>query len=219
MRNWGFSWLAVLCLLPGVPVWGDSYAAQSVRATALGEGSPFTMSEGIKQDYLSQGQDFLRGYLRESMFRFLAQQGWYTNAAPGDTLAFMDLTSLYSQREDDPLNTQLRLQASDNLQRYLTSVPIKLELESSYLLIPRMQVHALLSAPFDDLLQLRLGSGIQWSDQLQTKIQYALCNGSQSYAGFSLGLNYAFQDWSLDLLYDLDPNFSLSEQISLQKKF
>jgi hypothetical protein len=212
-------WLLGAGLLPGISVWADSFSAQNLQASSLGIPNQSTMAEPDKRTYLSQGKDCLRSYLRESVLRYLAQRGYYVDTAPGDTLAMMELTDLYSGRNRSDVRTRLRLQASENFSRYLVCVPVKLEVESNYLLLPQIQVHALLDAPFDDVLQLQLGSGICWTEQLQTQISYALNGSSQRYSGFNVGMDYTFRDWSLKLDYDLNPNFVLSQQISLQKKF
>ncbi len=177
--------------------------------------------ENIRDHYQSVGQNYLRTYLRQSMVRFISDQGLPVDLDLLQPAATLDLTSLYDPAQND-LRTKLRFMAGEDFQKYLNcgqNVPVKIELESTYHVLPHLDLQARMDAPFDDLLEVRLGSAFRWSEAWYTRFQYTLRNDAQIYAGLNLGIGCSWQSWILDYSYDVSGDFVHLQHLSLGKIF
>lgn len=201
--------------------WAASYAGCGLGVQPSRDPDRLAVSETTRQHYQSVSQDYLRTYLRDSLKRFIADSGVAVNLDSTVTSATLDVSQLYA-RDEFPLKTKFRVLAKDDVQQYLhcgLNIPIKLEMDSVYQLLPDMQVHAGFRAPFDDLFQAEFGSCVRWSDDIDSRLTATLRHGEKFYTGVSVSTDVHWNDWHLALGYNLTPDAVFVQSISLGKNF
>jgi len=184
--------------------------------------APAPLTEEIKGQYLSQGQDYLRTYMRESMQRLLAEQGVAIDMNQAQTGAALDLTPLYAKNQKSPLATRLHFWAKDDLQSYLSCgrfLPVKVEMDSAYQMAPRLRFQARLEAPLDDLFLMEVGSSFRWTNDIDTRVSTTLRHGERFYSGVALGVDVALASWRLEMEYCLNPDSVLLQRLTLGTNF
>ena len=197
-----------------------SYAAFGFGVQPSTEPDRPAVSETARQHYQSLGQDYLRTYLRENVQRFMADNGVAVDPDEIKTVASVNLTRLYSF--NSPLKTRMRVLADDDVARYLScgrSLPIKVEMDSTYPLLPDLDLEARLKAPFNDLFQAEFGSLVRWSSNVDSKVVYMFRQSNRLYSGVSVSTNVHWDDWSLELGYNLTPDAVRMQSISVGKNF
>jgi hypothetical protein len=217
--------LGICILLAGAGCLAGQVYAESVRGLdfrAAGyNGEQPVPSESMKHEYLSRGQDYLRQYLRDNLRRFVLDSGVQVDVDTMQTAATVNLSDLQPGKPL-PLETKMRIWAAENVNDYMTCgrfVPLRLELESSYCVNPGMEMSARVKAPFDNLLQLELGSQMHWSEQIVSHWKYTLHNATQIYGGFNIGLGIQLADWRVALDYDMTPEWIQQQRITFDKNF
>ena len=189
---------------------------------AMVYGEQIQVPEEVKQHYLSQGQEYLRSYLKDKMFEVVASQWLEVNWHEMQTLVAVELNDFYKDAYNLPLSAQVRVYAAENVKQYYDCGrfwPVEIELDSSYALMPSFKLKAKLEAPFNDMLRFQIGSEIQWSKVITAQLQYRLGNAGRSYDGMNIFWGLNIMDWKVSLNYDLTPEFHQFHRISLAKKF
>ncbi|MCK5218651.1 hypothetical protein KAR10_03965 [bacterium] len=185
-------------------------------------GEEIQVPEEVKQHYLSQGQEYLRGYLKNKMLGVVASKWLPVDWHKLQTLAAVELNDFCKDAYNLPLRAQVRVYAEEDIKQYYNCGrfwPVEIEIDSSYRLMPFFKLEAKLEAPFNDLLRFQIGSEIQWSEVITSHLQYRLCNAGRSYDGMNIWWGLNIMDWKVSLNHDLTPEFHQIHRISLAKKF
>jgi hypothetical protein len=183
------------------------------------------LSESSRHEYVSQGQDYLRQYVRENLRRFISDSGILAMEA-GDfqTAATLNLNTLAAVPANTPVSweNKVRFWATEDLNEYLNCgrfVPMCMEMESNYKLSRAMDVSARVRAPFNNVLQVDLGSQMHWSPQVSSHWQYSIQNDAQVFGNFNVGLGLQWFDWQASLDCDLTPQRTQQQRFTVGKSF
>lgn len=200
--------------------------AEGLRSLNLGVPGPVSgstfITEDSKREYLSQGQEYLRTYLRSSVRRMLQTQGVAVDLDQAQTGAAFDLTSWYSQHGDPRISTHLQVSASDDLSSYLTcgrQLPVRIELDSAYQMMPELSLQARFDAPFDDLFRMELGTRYQCAPGIDARLATSLCRSDRLCTELAAGVEVAMSSWRLDLECRLNPDSVLMQRLNLGTTF
>ncbi|NTV51604.1 MAG: hypothetical protein HGA76_01120 [Candidatus Firestonebacteria bacterium] len=180
-------------------------------------------SESTRHEYVSQGQDYLRQYVRENLRRLVSETGILTmEATDMQTAATVNLATLAPATAALPWETKVRLWAAENLNDYLNCgrfIPLRMEMESNYKLTPGVDFSARVRAPFNNVLQVDLGSQMQWSSLVSSHWQYSLQNDAQVSGNFNVGLGMQWSEWQASLDFDLTPQRTQQQRFTVGKNF
>jgi hypothetical protein len=200
--------------------------AEGLRSLNLGTSEPVparpVVTEDNKGEYLSMGREYLRTYLRSSLRKMLQEQGVTVEFDPAQTGAAMDLTPLYGNAHDLGLSTRVHVWAKEDVQSYLTcgrELPVRLEMDSSLQMSPRLEFLASFQAPLDSLFEMELGSRFKWTEGIDSRIATTLRNSDRLYTGVSAGVAVALSTWRLDVECRLDPDSVLMQRLNLGTSF
>ncbi len=188
-------------------------------------GEAVVVPEPIKQHYISQGQEYLRGYLREQMLqaveRYWDKSNWLYMDWQGPKAGVAVDMSNQAQLAL-PLETSIRIYADEDLAHYLECgrfLPVEIEVDSEYRFNDVIKIKAKLEAPFDDFVRVHIGSEINWSTVFHSKIKYSLCNRQDVYDGLNLGMGVNLNQWRLSFNYDLSSDYVQLQYLSLARRF
>jgi hypothetical protein len=180
------------------------------------------LNDRAKAQVLSEGQEYLRTYLRENLRRFLADSGAAVDWEQAQAAVSLDMTRFYTNPGDASVRTRLRVLANENMQDYFSGrrfSPGKFEMDSDLQLHPDFRLHARVDAPIDDLYEMEVGSQIRWSDNLDSRLSYTLRNSDRLYAGVALGVDFRWNDWHLEMGANYTPDAVLLQSVSFRKNF
>lgn len=201
-------------------------AAQGLHSLSLGTSDPVPgrtlITEDSKREYLSQGQEYLRAYLRSSVRRMLQDQGVVVDLDQAYTGASFDLTPWYGQSRDTRFFTRFQVSASEDLSAYLTCghlLPVRFEVDSAYQMSSRLRLQARLEAPLNDLFQMELGTRYQCWEGIDARLATSLLRSDRMYTGVTAGLEVAMSGWRLDLECRLNPDSVLMQRFNLGTTF
>ncbi len=216
-------------LIAGVGGWATGVSAETFRANDLQTASLYgeqqTITESDRHTYLSRGQEYLRQYVQDNLRRFMSDSGVSMDLSHMQATATLDLQKLNPAQDTTnalPLEAKLRIWADEDLNNYLFCgrfIPLRMEMESLYHLGDTMDVSARVFAPFNDVMRLEVGSRYHWSEQVISRWQYTLRNDSEVRGNMNLGLGIQWADWQVALDYDMTPQFTQQQRISIGKNF
>jgi hypothetical protein len=183
------------------------------------------ISDSARHEYVSQGQDYLRQYVRENVRRFISDSGILAmENSDMQTAATINLTNLTSSPSAAviPWETKVRLWAAEDMNEYLKCgrfIPVRMEMESAYKATPVLDFSARVRAPFNNVLQMDLGSQMHWTSAVSSHWQYSLQNDTQVFGNFNVGLGFQWLNWQASLDCDLTPQRTQQQRLTLGKTF
>lgn len=200
----------------------ESYQALAIQKAAL-YGEKVEVSEAEKNHLLSSGQEYIRYYLRDEMLRSMAGRWLAVDDKTLHTGFKFDLHEFYQKTPGKAaFRAEMCFYADEDLQKYMNCgyfLPVEIEIDSSLMILPNMEVKAKIEAPFDDVMRFQLGSKIDWNQKVSSSIQYRLSNSSQSYQGLTLGMGIQFLSWRCKVNYELTAEMNQVQHFSIAKDF
>lgn len=199
------------------------------RANPYGE--TVAVPEPVKQHYISRGQEYLRGYLRDQMLhaveRYWQTSNWLYMDWKGQQAGVgVNMTPVTASNGNQhvffPLESSFRIHADEDLNRYMECgrfLPVEIEVNSALTINESIKVNAKLEAPFDDFIRIHFGSEINWSSVFQSRIQYSLANRQEVYDGLNLGMGVNLDHWYLSFNYDVSSDYVQLQYLSLARRF
>jgi len=174
-----------------------------------------------RREYLSQGQVYLRNFIREQLLKFMAENGMPIDEEKLHDAVSMDVTRLYAD-PGSSLQTRIHVYADSRLDSYYgvgRFLPVEIEVDSSYHLQDNLKLKAKMEAPFNSVTVLNLGSEFLWENGVSSIRGDRLSTGSQVYDGFNLGLAFQMSNWRVKLDYDLTPDFVSFNHLNFSTNF
>lgn len=223
-----------LRLLTGIVIAGlgsMTFFAQAAPFHALDMPAPATydnqpvISDSTRHEYISQGQDYLRQYVRENVRRFISDSGILAMDENNlETTATLNLSSLTSTSAATPMpwETKLRFWAAEDMNEYLKCgryIPVRVEMESAFKVTHMLDFSARVRAPFNNVLQMDLGSQMHWTSEVSSHWQYSLQNDTQVFGNFNIGLGFQWLNWQASLDCDLTPQRTPQQRLTVGKTF
>jgi hypothetical protein len=223
-------WIAMVIILAGAG-WVAVVHAETMHGLEFQAASIYgerqAPPESVRHEYLSQGQDYLRQYVRENLRRFISDSGVALDINEMQASATVNLNTLAlpgpaGAQASIPVENKFRIWAAEDLNDYLHCgrfVPLHLELESQYHMGSNLDFSARLRAPLDNVMQIELGSQFHWTEEVVSRWQYTMHNNSELYGNLNLGLGIQWRDWQVALDYDVTPQLIQQQRLSLGKNF
>jgi hypothetical protein len=201
-----------------------SFHALDLPAPATYDNQP-AISDSARHEYVSQGQDYLRQYVRENLRRFISDSGILAmDSKDLQTAATLNLSTLAAAPSSAPTlwENKVRVWATEDLNEYFTCgrfVPMCMEMESNYKLSRTLDLSARVRAPFNNVLQVDLGSSMHWTSQVSSHWQYSLQNDTQVFGNFNVGLGFQWFNWQASLDCDLTQQHTQQQRFMVGKSF
>jgi hypothetical protein len=212
--------LASLAVSWATASWADSFQALAVQRAQL-YGEKVNAPAEVRDQYLSQGQEYLRHLLRTQVREWMSSTWMSVNEEsmrPGVAMELNQVTDFLGL----PLDGQVRVYANEDLNRYLTCgrfLPIEIELDSAYSLTSRVTLNTKLEAPFDDIMRLQVGPEMAFENGARSYLEYHLQMDSQRSDGLAFGIGFDTQSWRWRLNYEITSSLIQIQHLSLAKDF
>lgn len=219
-------WCKAILLTGLAAGWAIAARADSFQALALQRaqlyGEKVNAPAEVRDHYLSQGQEYLRRWMRSQMQTWMPVASW--DAAreeamqSGVAVELGQMTDLLGL----PLNGQVRVYANEDLNRYLTCgrfLPIEIQVDTAYPLARGVTVNTKLEAPFDDVLRIMVGPELNLTNGAHSFLEYHLQMDGERSDGVTFGLGFRIRDWRCRLNYEVTSSLTHLQHISLAKDF
>ena len=209
-----------LCLVLTGIAKANSFQAMSVQKAYL-YGETLEAPEAVKEQYLSQGQEYAREYLRDKMLQLMAVELHALDLETMRAGVALQLDDLYD-RADLPLEVQVRLLADEDMNQYLDCgrfLPIEIEMDSAFTVNSHLTMIAKLGARFDDVMRVQFGPRIDWTYNFSSSLEYNVANNSQGYDGLTLGMGFQAKDWRLKFSYEVTADYVQMQHVGLARNF
>jgi hypothetical protein len=215
-RHWAMIGGGVFVLWPLV----QPVQASSVMPNDYSYGEKAAYSTETRQEYLSRGQEFIRDYVRNELLKIMAANGVVVDNETLATGVSVDVKKYYAD-PSFPVDTQVRVYADQDFSHYQNShfLPVEMEVASGCAFRENFKLHATVTAPWNKVASLNVGSEIIWNKEISSTMQYRLNNSSHAYDGFNVGLGFKLQDWQMTLSYDLTSDFAFFQHLRLSRNF
>ncbi|MEW6517044.1 MAG: hypothetical protein AB1439_09075 [candidate division FCPU426 bacterium] len=221
MNHW-LKGMLLACLALG---WAATALADSFQAMALQQaqlyGDRVSAPAEVRDQYLSQGQEYLRRFLRSQMRELISSSGMSIVEDSRQASVAMDIDRM-AALIGLPLEGQVRIYADEDLNRYLSCgrfLPIEIEVDSSYPLVQQVTMNTKVEAPFDDVMRVWVGPELKLKNGAHSYLEYHLQMDGERSNGLAFGIGFRTQGWRWRLNYEVTSSLVHLQHFSLAKDF